>query len=168
MLLLDEHYTVAISFTYIMTHNTSNKSPRNWYSSYWAASYCNYFGVMKQIVELQHKGYENRIFIADYHSLVKCARRRHSFEVYSRPCDNYLAIGVNPELVTIYKQSDVPSNGTHLDFQLYYYYAVSYACSCIQRCRGKRTKEINVAKFEYPLLMAADISYTQCRNSSSW
>ncbi|MFZ3015407.1 MAG: tryptophan--tRNA ligase, partial [Minisyncoccia bacterium] len=66
----------------------------------------NYFGAMKQFVDLQeeHSGY---VFIADYHAM-------HSLQNPKEMCENiigvlldYLAIGLDPKKITIFKQSDI-------------------------------------------------------------
>lgn len=141
-----------------MTHNTSDKKVLvTGIQATGRPHIGNYFGVMKQIVELQHKGYENRIFIADYHSLVSVQDADALSQSTLDLAIDYLAIGVNPELVTIYKQSDVPE----LTELTWIFNAITTMPYLMRAHAFKdaeaKNKEINVAKFEYPLLMAADI-----------
>src|SRR3990167_3478652 len=69
----------------------------------------NYFGAMRQFVELQNTGsYENFFFVANYHALTT---QRDPQELLQNTYDivvDYLAIGLDPERSTIYIQSDVP------------------------------------------------------------
>lgn len=141
-----------------MTHNTSNnKVLVTGIQATGRPHIGNYFGVMKQIVELQHKGYENRIFIADYHSLVSVQDADILSQSTLDLAIDYLAIGVNPDLVTIYKQSDVPEV-TELTWIFNSITTMPYLMRAHAfKDAEAKNKEINVAKFEYPLLMAADI-----------
>jgi tryptophanyl-tRNA synthetase len=67
----------------------------------------NYFGAMKQFVDLQDE-YQNYIFIADYHALnqLKNPKELHNYS-WNLLLD-YLAIGLDPKKTVIFKQSDVP------------------------------------------------------------
>ncbi len=71
----------------------------------------NYFGAMKQFVDLLNTGdYECYFFLADYHALnlIQNAEemRRHSLDL----AIDYLAIGLDPKKATIFKQSDVSAH----------------------------------------------------------
>ncbi len=141
-----------------MTHNTSNKKVLvTGIQATGRPHIGNYFGTMKQIVALQDKGYENRVFVADYHSLVSVQDADTLSQSTLDLAIDYLAIGVNPELVTIYKQSDVPEVT-----ELTWIFNAITTMPYLMRAHAfkdaeAKNKEINVAKFEYPLLMAADI-----------
>lgn len=141
-----------------MTHNTSNnKVLVTGIQATGRPHIGNYFGTMKQIVELQDKGYENRVFVADYHSLVSVQDADTLSQSTLDLAIDYLAIGVNPELVTIYKQSDVPEV-TELTWIFNSITTMPYLMRAHAfKDAEAKNKEINVAKFEYPLLMAADI-----------
>ncbi len=70
----------------------------------------NYFGAMRQQVELAQSGkYRPFIFVADYHALNSMQdaedMRRRTRELVMA----YLAIGLDPEEVVLFKQSDVPA-----------------------------------------------------------
>ena len=116
----------------------------------------NYLGAMRQFVDLS-SDYDSRIFIADLHALTTIHDRD---ELYTASLDiamDYLAIGLAPEKVTLYKQSDVPEV-TELAWIFNCLTTVPY----LQRAHAYKDaeakgKELNVGVFDYPLLMAADI-----------
>ena len=116
----------------------------------------NYLGATRQFVGLS-SDYDSRIFIADLHALTTIHDRD---ELYTASLDiamDYLAIGLDPEKVTLYKQSDVPEV-TELAWIFNCLTTVPY----LQRAHAYKDaeakgKELNVGVFDYPLLMAADI-----------
>jgi len=116
----------------------------------------NYFGAMKQFVDLANE-YESYIFIADYHALNfiqnKEEMRRNIIDVLL----DYLAIGLDPEKVTLFKQSDILEH-TELAWIFDTITAMPYLerAHAFKDARAK-DKEINVGTFNYPMLMAADI-----------
>ncbi|MEK7461708.1 MAG: tryptophan--tRNA ligase [Patescibacteria group bacterium] len=121
----------------------------------------NYFGAMKQFVELQNK-YESSFFIANYHALTNIVanngeqRRgleKNTFDI----AVTYLAIGLDPRKTTLFLQSDVPQV-TELAWIFNCLTTVPY----LMRAHAYKDaitngKEPNVGLFDYPLLMAADI-----------
>lgn len=116
----------------------------------------NYFGAMKQFVDLQDM-YENYIFIANYHSMTSVFDRdtleRQSLDVAL----DFLAIGLDPKKVNLFLQSDVPEL-TELTWIFNCLTTMPY----LQRAHAfkdaeAKNKEINVGVFDYPILMAADI-----------
>lgn len=141
-----------------MTHNASNKKVLvTGIQATGRPHIGNYFGTMKQIVTLQHKGYESRIFVADYHSLVSVQDADTLSQSTLDLAIDYLAIGIDPQLVTIYKQSDVPEVT-----ELTWIFNAITTMPYLMRAHAfkdaeAKNKEINVAKFDYPMLMAADI-----------
>lgn len=116
----------------------------------------NYFGAMKQFVNLQNE-YESYIMIADYHALTSATDaatlRQDIFDV----AVDYLAIGLDPDKATIFKQSDVPEH-TALAWIFNCLTTMPYLARAhaYKDALGKN-KEVNVGIFTYPLLMAADI-----------
>ena len=67
----------------------------------------NYFGAMKQFVEL-HIDFDCHVFIADYHAMTTVQNGKElSAEILNVALD-YLAIGLDPNKVCLFKQSDVP------------------------------------------------------------
>lgn len=116
----------------------------------------NYFGAMKQFVDLQND-YDSYIFIADLHALTMIQEgelmKSNSIGVML----DYLAIGVNPDTVTIFKQSDVPEVS-----ELAWIFDCITNLPYLMRAHAykdatAKNKEINVGVFNYPILMAADI-----------
>src|SRR5262245_13103412 len=67
----------------------------------------NYFGAIKQHLELQH-GNECFFFIANYHSMTTVhdagLRRQLTLDVAL----DYLALGLDPKKAALFRQSDVP------------------------------------------------------------
>lgn len=141
-----------------MTHDTSNKKILlSGIQATGRPHIGNYFGAMKQYVDLQHKGYDSRIFIADFHSLVSVQDADVLSQSTLDLAIDYLAIGIDPKLVTIYKQSDVPEVT-----ELTWIFNAITTMPYLMRAHAfkdaeAKNKEISVAKFDYPMLMAADI-----------
>jgi tryptophanyl-tRNA synthetase len=116
----------------------------------------NYFGAMRQFVELQDK-YRNFIFIADYHALTTL---QNASEMHQNILDmalDYLAIGLDPSKTVLFKQSDVPEV-TELAWIFNCITTVPY----LERAHAYKDakakgREISVGTFDYPMLMAADI-----------
>lgn len=117
----------------------------------------NYFGMMKQVVNLQDKYEESLVFIADYHALNTLHNademRKNIYEIAL----DYIAIGLDQKKVTIFKQSDIPQ---HAELAIIFntittmpYLMRAHAFKNAQA----KNKEINVGTFIYPMLMAADI-----------
>lgn len=116
----------------------------------------NYFGAMKQFVELQHE-YDAHIFIADLHALTTVQNRAELEDNTLGVLLDYMAIGLDPKNVTLYKQSDVPEV-TELTWIFNCLTTVPY----LERAHAYKDavangKEPSVGLFDYPLLMAADI-----------
>jgi len=116
----------------------------------------NYFGAMKQYVDLQDE-YESRIFIADLHSLTTVQNKEELSRNTLDLAIDYLAIGLDPKKVTIYKQSDLPEV-TELAWIFNCITTVPYLMRAHAfKDAEAKNKEINVGLFDYPILMAADI-----------
>lgn len=116
----------------------------------------NYFGAMKQYVDLQDK-YDSRIFIADLHSLTTIQDKEELSQNTLDLAIDYLAIGLDPKKVLIYKQSDLPEV-TELAWIFNCITTVPYLMRAHAfKDAEAKNKEVNVGLFDYPLLMAADI-----------
>jgi len=116
----------------------------------------NYFGAMRQFVDLQNT-YQPFVFIADLHSLTtlhnKEELQKSSFDLACA----YMAIGLDSQELALFKQSDVPEV-TELAWMFNCITSVPY----LERAHAfkdavARNAEINVGVFDYPILMAADI-----------
>ncbi len=118
----------------------------------------NYFGAMRQFVELTKEGkYRPFIFIADYHALNTMQdageMRRRTRELAMA----YLAVGLDPKEVVLFKQSDVPAHT-----ELAWIFDTITTMPYLMRAHAfkdseAKNKEISVGTFNYPMLMAADI-----------
>ena len=67
----------------------------------------NYFGAMKQFVDLQND-YQSFVFIANYHALTGVEDAKVLTEDTLELAIDYLAIGLDPKKTTLFLQSDVP------------------------------------------------------------
>lgn len=116
----------------------------------------NYFGAMKQFVDLANE-YESYIFIADYHALNLIQDKKEMQKNIIDILLDYLAIGLDPQKVTLFKQSDI-SEHTELAWIFDTITTVPYLerAHAFKDAKAKN-KEINVGTFNYPMLMAADI-----------
>lgn len=116
----------------------------------------NYFGAMKQFVDLQNE-HEAHIFIADLHALTSVQNREELEANTLGVLLDYMAIGLDPKNVVIYKQSDVPQV-TELTWIFNCLTTMPYLMRAHAfKDAEAKNKEINVGVFNYPLLMAADI-----------
>jgi len=116
----------------------------------------NYFGAMKQFADLQEK-YESYIFIADYHALHSLQNPKEMKENIINVLLDYLAIGLDPKKVTLFKQSDI-SEHTELAWIFDTITTMPYLMRAhAYKDAEAKNKEIDVGTFNYPMLMAADI-----------
>jgi len=116
----------------------------------------NYFGAMKQHLEMQHKG-DAFYFMANYHTLTSIndgeTLRQNTLDVAL----DYLALGLDPDKCTFFIQSDVPQV-TELAWIL------GTICPVSMMEKGVAYKDKvanglapNIGLFTYPVLQAADI-----------
>jgi len=116
----------------------------------------NYFGAMKQFVNLQNE-YESFIMIADYHALTSTQDVTQLRQDILDVAIDYLAIGLDPDKTVIFKQSNVPEH-TELAWIFNCLTTMPYlARAHAYKDALAKNKEVNVGIFTYPLLMAADI-----------
>ena len=116
----------------------------------------NYFGMMKPAIDMQ-KEHETFLFIADYHALTSVNDPNILKNLIRDAVLDFLACGINPENVCLYKQSDVPQ--VH---ELSWFLSILAPMGLLERCHSYKDK---IAKgldsthglFSYPILMAADI-----------
>src|SRR3989344_4733180 len=116
----------------------------------------NYFGAMKQFVDLQDD-YKAYIFIANYHALTTNQEGNKLSKQTMDVAMDYLAIGLDPAKTTLFIQSDVPEV-TELAWIFETLTTVPYLMRAHAfKDADQKTKEANVGLFNYPMLMAADI-----------
>ncbi len=116
----------------------------------------NYFGAMKQFVDLQDS-YEARIFIANMHAMTTVQSATELQTLTKDVVLDYLGIGLDPNKTTLYYQSDVP----HVA-ELAWIFECITTMPYLMRAHAfkdaeAKNKEISAGVFNYPLLMAADI-----------
>ncbi len=117
----------------------------------------NYFGAMKQFVDLQNSGNEVLVMVADYHALNFIHNREEMQALTTDLVIDYLALGLDPKKVVIFKQSDVSAHT-----ELTWIFDTLVTVPFLERAHAykdaeSKSKEINVGTFNYPVLMAADI-----------
>ena len=117
----------------------------------------NYFGAMKQFVDMQDAYDEVFIFIADYHALNTVQNRKEMHENILNLIIDYLAIGLDPNKVTLYQQSRLPQHT-----ELAWIFDTIVTMPYLERAHAYKDAkakgiDINVGTFNYPILMAADI-----------
>jgi tryptophanyl-tRNA synthetase len=124
----------------------------------------NYFGAIRQHIDLQYEG-ECFFFIADYHALTTIAdlqpdpkQRGATLRDQSHQVAlDYLALGLDPDRVAFFRQSDVPET-TELTWIL----STVTGMGLLERAHSYKDKlargiDARVGLFTYPILMAADI-----------
>jgi tryptophanyl-tRNA synthetase len=133
--------------------------------------YGNYFGAIKQFVELQEKDQQCYYFIADYHALTTATERVDYFRYTLDMLRTYVSCGLDPSKSVIYRQSDVPctaelnlllsmiSNIGHLERGTTYKDAVAKLPG--GSTKGPDGNPISHGLLGYPILMAADILIVQ-------
>ena len=116
----------------------------------------NYFGAMRQFVDLQNN-YETYIMIANLHALTTVQNAQELKQDTLDLVIDHLAIGLNPEKITIFKQSDV-SEHTELTWIFNCLTTMPYLMRAhAYKDAEAKKKELDVGTFTYPMLMAADI-----------
>ena len=124
----------------------------------------NYLGMIKPALELA-EDYQALYFIADYHALTTVKDKKELTHLSYQATATWLALGLNPDDVIFYRQSDIPE-----------VFELSWALSCftakglLNRAHAYKAivddniaegreedKNINAGLFTYPVLMAADI-----------
>ena len=117
----------------------------------------NYFGALKNFVKMQH---EERcfFFIADYHSLTTHPDPTMLHVNVKNVLSEYLAVGLDPDVATIYVQSDVPEVAElSLLLSMHAYVGELERTTSFKDKIRKQPNNVNVGLLSYPVLMAADI-----------
>src|SRR5438034_2773100 len=117
----------------------------------------NYLGALRNWVALQNE-YESFFCIVNLHAVTLAQDARILAEKTRELARIYLAVGIDPEISTVFVQSDVPQH-TELTWLL----------NCVTRMSElermtqfkdkarKQGENVGVGYFDYPVLMAADI-----------
>lgn len=117
----------------------------------------NYFGAMRQHLASQEVAGEHFYFIADLHALTTSRDAEALRHNVRDAAVGYLALGLDPERVSLFRQSDVPQIN-----QLAWLLASVTGMGLLERATSYKDKlakgiKPNVGLFTYPILMAADI-----------
>ena len=116
----------------------------------------NYFGAMKQFVDLQEE-YESYVMLANYHAVTSIHNGDELRKLTNDLILDYLGIGLDPKKVVLFKQSDVIEHT-----ELAWIFDCVTTMPYLMRAHAfkdaeAKDHEINVGVFNYPMLMAADI-----------
>ena len=117
----------------------------------------NYFGALKNFVKMQ---YEEKcfFFIADYHSLTTHPDPKMLHVNVKNVLSEYLAAGLDPDVATIYVQSDVPEVAElSLLLSMHAYVGELERTTSFKDKIRKQPNNVNIGLLSYPVLMAADI-----------
>lgn len=117
----------------------------------------NYFGAVTNFVKMQHE-YNCFFFIADLHSLTTHPKPEDLHGNVKSVLAEYLAAGIDPEVATLYVQSDVREIA-----ELYLLMNMNAYMGELQRTTTFKEKirtqpdNVNAGLLTYPVLMAVDI-----------
>ncbi len=116
----------------------------------------NLLGMIEPALRLQDQ-HEAYYFIADYHALTTLHDRARMAQYTREVAATWLALGLDPRRTALFAQSDVPEV-TELAWLL----ACVTGIGGLERAHAYKSaqadgRDINVATFLYPVLMAADI-----------
>ena len=117
----------------------------------------NYFGAIRNFLKMQK---ENNcfFFIADYHSLTTHPRPDDIHGNIKQVLAEYLACGIDPEVATVFIQSDVPEVvELYLLLNMNAYVGELERTTSFKEKIRKQPDNINAGLLTYPVLMAADI-----------
>ena len=117
----------------------------------------NYFGAVRNFVKMQND-YKCFFFVADLHSLTTYPTPDDLYGNIRQVLAEYLAAGIDPEVATLYVQSDVPEIP-----QLYLFLNMNAYVGELERTTTFKEKirsqpeNVNAGLLTYPVLMATDI-----------
>lgn len=118
----------------------------------------NYLGAIRQHIALQEEAHECLYFVADYHALTTVRNAEEMREYRKEVALSYLSLGLDPEKVCFFYQSDVPEHA-----ELAWILSTVAPQGLLERAHAwkdaaaKGNRDMNVGLFTYPVLMAADI-----------
>ena len=126
----------------------------------------NYVGAIRPAVEASLSGsFDSFFFLADYHALIKCQDPDRVHQSTLEIAAAWLALGLDPDRVTFYRQSDIPEIP-----QLTWFLTCMTAKGLMNRAHAYKgavqaneesgeniDSAVTTGLFSYPILMAADI-----------
>lgn len=117
----------------------------------------NYMGAVRNFIKMQHE-YPCFFFIADYHSLTTHPNPSDLHNNVKTVLAEYLACGIDPEVSTIYIQSDLPeTTELYMLLNMHAYKGELERVSSFKEKARTQPDNINAGLLTYPVLMAADI-----------
>lgn len=117
----------------------------------------NYFGAIRNFLKMQR---ENNcfFFIADYHALTTHPKPDDLHGNIKQVLAEYLACGIDPEIATVFIQSDVPEvTELYLLLNMNAYIGELERTTSFKEKIRQQPDNINAGLLTYPVLMAADI-----------
>ncbi len=106
---------------------------------------------------MQHD-YKCFFFIADLHSLTTHPKPDDWMASVKQVLCEYLAAGIDPEIATVYIQSDIPEvSELYLILNMLAYKGELERTTTFKEKARQQTDNINAGLLTYPVLMAADI-----------
>lgn len=117
----------------------------------------NYFGALRNFTKMQHE-HNCYFFIADYHSLTTHPDPKMLHANVKNILAEYLAAGLDPEVATLFIQSDLPEVAElYLLLNMHVYVGELERTVSFKEKIRKQPDNINAGLLTYPSLMAADI-----------
>lgn len=117
----------------------------------------NYYGAIRNFLKMQK---ENNcfFFIADYHALTTHPKPDDLHGNIKQVLAEYLACGIDPEIATVFIQSDVPEvTELYLLLNMNAYVGELERTTSFKEKIRRHPDNINAGLLTYPVLMAADI-----------
>ncbi len=117
----------------------------------------NYFGAIRQYIDLQGDPEDAFYFIANLHALTTVRDRDELWQWTLDAAIDLVALGLDPERATLFVQSDVPEVS-----ELCWLLMTGAPLGLLERCHAYKDKRArglsaDAGLFAYPVLMAADI-----------
>jgi len=117
----------------------------------------NYFGAVKNFVNMQHE-YQCYFFVADLHALTSYPKPEDWKKNVKQILCEYLAAGLDPDVSTLYIQSDVPEiSELYLLLNMNAYIGELERTTTFKDKVRSQSENVNAGLLTYPVLMAADI-----------
>jgi len=117
----------------------------------------NYFGAIRQYIDLQEEAEDAFYFIANLHALTTVRDPQQLRQLTLDAAIDLLALGLDPDRATLFVQSDVPQVS-----ELCWLLMTGTSMGLLERChayKDKKTRGLSAdaGLFTYPVLQAADI-----------
>jgi len=117
----------------------------------------NYMGAVKNFIKMQYD-FNCYFFIADYHSLTTHPNPADLHQNVKLVLAEYIACGIDPDVSTIYIQSDLPEIAElYLLLNMHAYKGELERVTSFKEKAKSHPDNINAGLLTYPVLMAADI-----------